>query len=150
MDESTASWVSTRRAAKRLGVCAKTVRAWAIQNNVRQLRTPGGHLRFAISDFTPGNASAADSGQERCKTTKKTVGYARVSSQGQKEQLEHQVEYIRGAARPDDIISEIGSAVNFEKAGLQRLLERVLRGGVGQIVIAHRDRLCRIGYGLIE
>ena len=40
-----------------------------------------------------------------------------------------------------EIIQDFGSGINFKRKGLQRLLERILRGDKLRIVVAHRDRL---------
>jgi len=131
-DESAPKWVSTARAAKLLGVCPRTVRIWADHRHVRKLRTPGGHLRFAFEDFDRSTTYATTTQQ----TSKKVIGYARVSTQGQKDQLKNQVDYIRANAKVDEIIAEVGSAVNFGKHGLQGLLEQVMRGVVSKVIIA--------------
>ncbi|KAJ3080465.1 hypothetical protein HK102_003051 [Quaeritorhiza haematococci] len=45
---------------------------------------------------------------------------------------------------------DIGSGLNFKRKGLKRLLERVMSGTVEEIVVTHKDRLCRFGFELIE
>jgi len=49
-----------------------------------------------------------------------------------------------------EIVQDIGSGLNFRRKGLTSLLERVLSGDVREVVVAHKDRLCRFGYELIE
>ncbi|MFZ9006779.1 MAG: recombinase family protein [Nitrosopumilaceae archaeon] len=44
----------------------------------------------------------------------------------------------------------MGSGVNFNRRGLKRLLAKVDSGLVDEIVVAHKDRLARVGFGLIE
>jgi predicted site-specific integrase-resolvase len=47
---------------------------------------------------------------------------------------------------PDaEIIRDIGSGLNFKRRGFQALLDRLLTSDKLQLVIAHRDRLCRFG-----
>lgn len=43
-------WLSLREAASLLGVHPTTLRAWADAGQVRAVRTPGGHRRFAADD----------------------------------------------------------------------------------------------------
>ena len=45
-----------------------------------------------------------------------------------------------------EVISEIGGGLNFKRAKLNALLERVMSGNVSTIVVAHKDRLARFGF----
>jgi predicted site-specific integrase-resolvase len=45
--------------------------------------------------------------------TKKVVGYARVSSYDQKDDLQRQIEVL--SAVTDEVISDLGSGINFKK-----------------------------------
>ncbi|MEZ5672371.1 MAG: IS607 family transposase [Thiotrichaceae bacterium] len=49
-----------------------------------------------------------------------------------------------------ELIEDIGSGLNFKRKGFNALLERIMSGNVAEIVVAHRDRLCRFGFELIE
>ena len=49
-----------------------------------------------------------------------------------------------------EVIEDFGSGINFKRKGLQRLLERLLRGDKRRIVVAHRDRLARFGSEVIR
>ena len=49
-DEDTSSWLSLGAARKYLGVNESTLRRWADAGQVRSVRTPGGHRRFARED----------------------------------------------------------------------------------------------------
>jgi predicted site-specific integrase-resolvase len=49
-----------------------------------------------------------------------------------------------------EIVKDVGSALNYKRKGLKSLLGRILRGEKLKIVVAHRDRLARFGYELIE
>lgn len=82
----------------------------------------------------------------------KTVIYARVSSSGQKKDIERQVARIvlwlsKEKITVDETITEIGSGLN----GKRRKLLRLLRDpSVTTIVVEHRDRLVRFGFEMIE
>jgi predicted site-specific integrase-resolvase len=47
-------------------------------------------------------------------------------------------------------VSDIGSGVNFKRKGLLSILDGCLQGTISEVVVAHRDRLARIGYGIVE
>ncbi len=49
-----------------------------------------------------------------------------------------------------EIISDIGSGINYNKKGLNRLLELIVSSRVEKIVILYKDRLLRFGYELME
>jgi putative resolvase len=52
---------------------------------------------------------------------------------------------------PDyEIITDIGSGINFQRSGLIKLIDYSISGVLDTLVVAYKDRLCRIGYGLIE
>lgn len=86
---------------------------------------------------------------------KKVVVYYRVSSSSQKKELQHQLEYLENyvAARGiivDEYIKDIGSGINYNKKGLNHLMEMIINGEVSKVIISHKDRLVRFGYELIE
>ena len=52
---------------------------------------------------------------------------------------------------PDaEVISDIGSGLNFRRKGLLAILERLHQGDKFRVVVAYRDRLARFGTELIE
>ena len=52
---------------------------------------------------------------------------------------------------PDrELLSDIGSGLNFKRRHFVALLEQILRGAVQEVCVLHKDRLCRFGYELVE
>ena len=52
---------------------------------------------------------------------------------------------------PDfEIITDIRSGINFKRPGLKKLIDYAIQGNLNTLVVAYKDRLCRIGYDLIE
>lgn len=49
-----------------------------------------------------------------------------------------------------DIIQDIGSGINYNKKGLNQLINRITNGEINKVVILYKDRLTRFGYELIE
>lgn len=88
------------------------------------------------------------------KVSAKIVGYCRVSSSKQKDDLERQIEnvkaYMIAKGYSFDVITDIGSGINYNKKGLNQLLDMVISSQVDKIVILYKDRLLRFGYELIE
>jgi len=82
-----------------------------------------------------------------------TIGYARVSSHDQNNDLVRQQELLEAfcAAKGwrNEVIADLGSGLNYKKKGLNRLLELILRKRMRRLVLTHKDRLLRFGSELI-
>ena len=82
------------------------------------------------------------------------IGYCRVSSPKQKDDLERQIEnvktYLLAQGKPFEIISDVGSGINCKRKGLQELLERINHNEIEKVVVLYKDRLSRFGFELIE
>ena len=48
------------------------------------------------------------------------------------------------------IITDIGSGINFKRKGLKEIIKLSIENRVKEVVVTYKDRLCRIGYDLIE
>lgn len=85
---------------------------------------------------------------------RKIVGYCRVSSNKQKDDLERQINnvktYMIAKGYQFEIISDIGSGINYNKRGLNQLINMVTNSEVEKIVVLYKDRLIRFGFELIE
>lgn len=81
---------------------------------------------------------------------KKRICYCRVSSKKQKDDLTRQVEYMKNKFPDHEVITDIGSGLNYNRAGLKQILEYAINNEIEEIVIAYKDRLTRFGYELIE
>ena len=83
-----------------------------------------------------------------------TIGYCRVSSHKQKDDLERQIDnvktYLLAKGQPFEIISDISSGINYKKKGLQELIRRISQNQVEKVVVLYKDRLLRFGFELIE
>jgi len=90
----------------------------------------------------------------RVNSQRKVIGYCRVSSYKQKDDLERQIENVRTYCLTKgyqfEIIKDIGSGINYNKKGINKLLEMVINKEVSKIVILYKDRLLRFGFELFE
>lgn len=88
------------------------------------------------------------------KPAKKLVGYCRVSSVKQKDDLQRQVEnmqlYLSSKGCPFEIITDIGSGINYNKKGLRQLIDMIVQNEVELITVLYKDRLLRFGFELVE
>ena len=85
---------------------------------------------------------------------RRIIGYCRVSSYKQKDDLERQIEnvktYMIAKGYSFDIITDIGSGINYNKKGLNELIDLITNTEVEKIVILYKDRLLRFGFELVE
>ena len=83
----------------------------------------------------------------------RTIAYARVSSHDQKDELERQKQvlelYCARQGWTFEVIADWGSGMNYHKKGLKRLLDDMVEGRIGRLVITHKDRLLRFGAELV-
>ena len=50
----------------------------------------------------------------------------------------------------DDWLTEIGGGLNFQRPVFRALMERIEKGELGLLLVAHQDRLCRFGFDWFE
>jgi putative resolvase len=81
---------------------------------------------------------------------KKKICYCRVSSNKQKDDLKRQIEYMTEKYPDHELISDIGSGLNYNREGLRKIIDYAINGEIEEIVIAYKDRLTRFGYEMIE
>lgn len=85
----------------------------------------------------------------------KVVVYLRVSSQAQKPDLKNQRTIMEsfcvssGLANVE-FVEEVGSGLNFKRIKFLRVIKEISEKKISKLIIAHKDRLCRFGYELIE
>ena len=48
-----------------------------------------------------------------------------------------------------EVISDLGSGLNYSKRGLRALINKIMEGKIGRLVLTHKDRLLRFGSELI-
>ncbi|MBK1655193.1 IS607 family transposase [Allochromatium vinosum] len=139
--------VSIREAADFLGVAAQTLRRWEREGKlIPDERTAGGRRRYDLARLRPECFHAPES-------ARRTIAYARVSSHDQKADLERQKQvlelYCARQGWTFELITDLGSGVNYHKQGLKRLLNEIVEGRIGRLVIPHKDRLLRFGAELV-
>ena len=47
------------------------------------------------------------------------------------------------------VTKDLGSGMNYNKRGLKQLLEQIMNGQIGRLVLTHKDRLLRFGAELV-
>ena len=140
------TYVSGSKVCQQLGVSSSSLRNWEAQGKIEAIRTCGGHRKYNLAAFL----EKAKNGKEAEASARTDVVYCRVSSSKQRDDLQRQVEHMRAQFPRHRIITDIGSGLNFKRKGLRTLLDEAQRGRIRQVVVAHRDRLCRFAFDLVE
>ena len=142
-------YYSSKTVTQMLGVTAQTLRNWDKEGKLKPSYVKSNGYRYYSED------SILSYTQER-KTKKNlnVIGYARVSSKKQSDDLERQVNniktYLDSKYTDYEIITDIGSGINYTKPGLKKLIEKINKKEVDLIVVLYKDRLLRFGFELVE
>lgn len=141
-------YYSINEFSKILGVSAQTLRNWDANGKLHPHHTSTNGYRYysheqlnQVMNIKPNLNRIA-------------IGYCRVSSHKQKDDLERQIEnvktYLIAKEQPFEIISDIGSGINYKKKGLRELIKRITQNQVDKVVVLYKDRLLRFGFELVE
>ena len=140
-------YISINKVAKQLNKSAQTLRNWEKTGElIPAYKTKSGYRYYTEEQI---NKLLGVEEKERV-----TIGYCRVYSRKQQDDLERQIEnmrnYLCAKGYKFEIITDIGSGINYNKVGLNILLDKVIKGGVDKVVVLHKDRLLRFGFELVE
>lgn len=137
-------WLSAAKARHKLGVCAKTLRNWDSKELIHTRRSPTGNRIYDVNSILISRPDQA------AKHSGHSIVYARVSSTKQKADLERQVQSLAEEFPQHRVVRDVGSGINWRRPGLKTILRYCLEGSLRELVVAHRDRLSRLGFELIE
>ena len=136
-------------ASEMIGMSVVTLRSWIKQGKVNVSMTQGNHYRISEEELNRIMSITPKKSQDR-----RVVGYCRVSSKKQEDDLQRQVEYVKQYCIAKGykyfIIEDVGSGINYKKPGLTSLIESVIHNKIEKVVVLYKDRLLRFGFELIE
>ena len=141
--------LTLKQAGDYIGVSDTTMRRLTNKGLITVYKTEGGHRRYFTEDL------------DRYLGIKKTthgrkiiLGYCRVSTSGQRDDLERQEEVIKAfcekQGEPFLILKDIGSGLNYKRKNFRLLIEMVSKEQVSILVVNYKDRLMRFGYEMLE
>lgn len=141
-------YYSIHEFSKILGVSAQTLRNWDKNGKLHPHHTSSNGYRYYSCE------QLHEVMKRKVNLDRVVIGYCRVSSNKQKDELEKQIEqmkcYLETQAKPFEIISDIGLGTNYKKKGLKELLKKISQNKVEKVVVLYRDRLLRVGFELVE
>ena len=143
-------YVSIGQTAEIIGVAVSTLRRWDKAGSfMPDFRTKGGHRRYKIKRITKEFTNTPENRSQ----TRITIAYSRVSSADQKLDLVRQTkrlsEYCKKNNWNYEVISDLGSGINYKKKGLTKLIDLICSNKVSRIVLTNKDRLLRFGSPLL-
>ena len=142
--------LSIGKFAKSLGVSIQTLRNWDKEGKLKPTYVTENGYRYYSEDLLNKFRNIKNVN----KIKKKNILYARVSTKNQKDDLNRQIDNLKQYAYSKgysfEIITDIGSGINYKKEGLLKMINLVECGEVDRIIVLYKDRLIRFGYDLIE
>ena len=140
-------YYSIHEFSKIIGVSAQTLRNWDANGKLHPHHTTVSGYRYYSDEQLNQVINVKP-------INRITIGYCRVSSHKQKDDLERQIDnvktYLLAKGQPFEVISDIGSGIDYKKKGLQELIRRISQNQVEKVVVLYKDRLLRFGFELIE
>lgn len=133
--------------AKLINVTTQTLRNWDKKKILVPIKTKTNQRRYTDQHLMK---------FKQLKVTQKlNVLYCRQSTKNQKNSLENQQQKLKQfclskGIEINKIISQFGSALNYNRAGLKQLIQLIITDKVQTIVIYYKDRLVRFGFQIIQ
>ena len=131
-------YVASRKAAAMLGLHPQTLRRYADQGKIPHYRNSAGQRLYDVDAYLRGAISP------------QVICYCRVSSAKQRGDLNRQIGQMRELYPGAEVVTDVAGGLNWQRRGLLSILDRLHRGDKLELVVAHRDRLARFGFELIE
>lgn len=152
----TDKFVGGKEASNILGVHQRTLYLWEKKGEIETIRTTGNKRLYNINKYLKNHNIQNEI--EICndldildtKDEKLNICYVRVSSSSQKDDLERQKDLMKSKYNDYILIEDIGSGLNLNKRGINKIIHLAIKGKINEIVIAYKDRLTRFGFELIE
>ena len=134
--------------AAKLNVHTDTLRRWDSNGKLVAQRSVGGTRYYTDEHFQ--KALRLELEQK----PKRNVIYCRVSSPNQKDDLQSQIQametFALGRGLVTETITEIGGGMNFSRKKFANLITDIISGEVGTVIVAHKDRLARFGFEMVD
>ena len=152
------NYISGKKASEILGVHQRTLMNWDKKGLIDVIRTPGNKRLYNVKKYLEKNKFKCDNSNlvKGCDfiideiNEKIDICYIRVSTYGQKDDLERQKQYMIEQFPNLKIIEDVGSGINFKRKGLLKIIQLAIDGKLNKLIVAHKDRLARFGYELID
>ena len=139
-------YVSYGEVNEMLGITVMTLRNMRHRGDIEAIKI-GNKYAYNLNKYLDDNKINR---KEEPKQNKRNIIYCRVSSNKQKEDLKRQINDTQKIYPKYEIITDVGSGLNFNRKGLTKLIDYAIKGEINEVVITYKDRLARIGFEMIE
>ena len=136
--------MSPKEFGERIGKSVITLQRWDNSGKLIAHRTPTNRRFYTEDQYND------YMGISKIKNRKNII-YARVSTNNQKDDLNNQVDFLQQYCNAngviiDDIITDIGSGLNYNRKKWNKLLDSVIANEIDTIYIAYPDLFIRFGF----
>ena len=142
-------YYSAKTVTQILGVTAQTLRNWDKEGKLKPAYTKSNGYRYYSEDDIMSYTKERDRKKE-----KKLIGYIKNSSLENEVSLTRKKEsietYLKSTNQEYEIIIDVGSGLDYNRAGLKTLIAKINKKEVDEIVICYKDNLVKYGFELIE
>lgn len=133
-------FVTAKEAKEYFRINGATLRMWRLKGKLNYKQFSSKKIMYDIDSF-----------EDYCAKPKYNVIYARVSTTKQKEDLNRQIEMVKGYAisngyKIEKIFKDIASGMNENRTEFNLLLRDIFSGNVDTVFISYKDRLTRFGF----
>ena len=131
-----------------IGVSVPTLQRWDREGVLKAHRTPTNRRYYTKEQYLKYI-------NEPIENQRKIIGYLRVSSRNQIDDLENQKQFMKQFCNAkgivvDDYMADIGSGLNYKRKNWNKLLDQVMNNEIETIYITYKDRFIRFGYEWFE
>lgn len=135
--------------ADKIGVHIETLRRWDKEGTLKPAKVTEGGTRYYSEQQYNEYCGRVPRNKKR-----EIILYCRVSESSQRDDLERQIENVKQYAYAKgyqfELVTDIGSGVDYGKKGFLYLVDKIIDCNVEKVIILSKDRLVQFGYQLIE
>lgn len=142
------NYVTSKEIKQQLQISGVTLMQWKNSGKIQYKKLSDKKILYDLDSL---NATTENSNNLNIKN----VIYARVSSSGQKDDLNNQIEIIKNymlnnGIKVDDIYYDIASGMNENRKSFNELLEQIFKREIKNVYITFKDRLSRFGFNYFK
>lgn len=142
------NYVTSKEIKRQLQISGVTLMQWKNSGKIQYKKLSDKKILYDLDSL---NSNIENSNNFNTKN----VIYARVSSNGQKEDLNNQIEVIKNymlnnGVIADKIYYDIASGMNENRKQFNELLEQVFKREIKNVYITFKDRLSRFGFNYFK
>ena len=143
------NYVSPKIIKQECQISYMTLKRWKDEGKIQYKKLSDKKILYDIDSID----KSVDNETQKLNT--KNVIYVRVSTSGQKEDLNNQIEVIKNymlnnGIKPDNIYSDIASGMNENRKQFNNLLEQIFKREINTVYITFKDRLSRFGFNYFK